>query len=202
MKLAVAVGHSQRHKGATAVNGVQEWDFHRSTVARIVDAAMVQGIDVRSFIRKPSFRAMLDEINAWGPDLAIDVHFNAASQRDKGTWRFSGTCALYWKAEDEDPPERLEHVDESRRWAELVVKAVASAQGTRLWLGGALPQRYGSGGADLIFLRDLRCPRIILETHFGDHPTDHERATAARDAGAMPAALAEAISRGLSETTT
>lgn len=173
MKLALVIGHSSSSKGAVAVDGVQEWDWTRPLAGQIERLAP---FDVRTFYRTPNqgytrpIKRVAREINAWGADAVIALHFNAFPE-PPGVESVNGTMALYWPGSTK-----------GRALAAKVSRAVSIAQGTRD--RGAREQASSWGGARLHILADTLAPAIILETHYGDDPEDHRKATSARDSGA------------------
>lgn len=179
MRLAIVVGHSARHKGAAAVDGTREYDFTRPLAARITDAAMVAGHEPRVFLRDGGFRAMIEEINAWGPGLIVSLHFNAMPASHAG--QAHGTEVLHYPGSTA-----------GRAWAEKLAAAVSEAQGTRN--RGAKAQAQASEGRGaLLILRDTRAPAVIVELFFGDNAGDYDRGRRARDSGATARAVASAL---------
>ncbi len=205
MKLAIVVGHSPKHKGARAVDGVHEYDFHLGLAARIAAHAQRQGIEWKvlqrvyndglqtpawpAHLMAGTLRGVVGRANYFMPDLVLSLHFNAAPSSHAG--QFHGTEALHW------PGDVL-----SAKWCERIAGAVAHAQGTRLRRGdakrgepprGVRAQELGSDGRPLILLRDTIVPAVLLETHFGDHAGDHRKATIARDSGATARAIVDSL---------
>lgn len=179
MRIAIAVGHSESHQGARDVDGVSEWAWHGIYADELVDALRCAGHDARRF-QRPSggytqaMQALTSEVNAWSPDAAIELHFDAGDP----TWQ--GSTALHWPG--------------SIRGASLALRLaarVADAVGTRN--RGPRPQRASWADAPLLWLSALRCPSVILETHFGTSHADVAGAIVARDDGRLVRAIVEAV---------
>lgn len=180
MKFAIAVGHSQTAKGAVDTDGVPEWDWHNVYAPSLAMGLAALGYEVRLFQRPTggyttAITSMVSEINAWGADAALELHFDSL-----GTGRASGTSALHWPG--------------SRRGEDManrVSAKVAEAIGIRN--RRSTKRTHSHSGLPLYFLQGTRCPSAILETHFGDNPEDVRKAVAARDSSRLASAIASAL---------
>lgn len=184
MKVAVVVGHSEASQGAVSVSGEQEWSWQRPLASQLVTELGARDLEARVFYRPNggytrSMRKLCDRINAYDPDLVVSLHFNAFPEAP-GQAEVVGTMALHW------PTSR-----QGKRWAVQLSAACARAQGTRD--RGARQQAKSWSGATLWILALTRAPAVILETHYGDARSDHDKATATRDSGATASALADCI---------
>lgn len=176
-KIAIVVGHSQWSQGAKAVDGIQEWTWHKVLAEQLLELIGDKG---RIFFRPKghytkAMEQLVGEINTWHPDLVLSLHFNAM---EGGTFR--GTLALHWPTSTK-----------GEAWAAAISAAVAEAQGTQD--KGARSQSTSWAGAPLYILRDTDAPAVILESHYGNNAEDHEAATTARDLGQTAEALAEVL---------
>jgi N-acetylmuramoyl-L-alanine amidase len=85
-KIALVVGHRSRSQGAYGNMGVSEWDFYNDFVDEILEAARDIKVDLKVFHRRESghgytqrMKMLHREIDAWGADISISLHFNASS---------------------------------------------------------------------------------------------------------------------------
>jgi N-acetylmuramoyl-L-alanine amidase len=190
MRVAIVVGHSADSQGARAVNDDTEFVWCGDLAGRLLSQLNERGIEARVFNRptrgrlSARFAALCAEVNAYGPDLVLSLHFNAMPPEHARLTR--GTEVLYWRTSGR-----------GKAWARRIGPPVAEAIGTR-WRG-VVPREISWAGVPLYILRDTRAPAVILETHFGSHagepgqPGDHRLATEARDSGRLSAAIADAI---------
>lgn len=91
-KLAIVVGHNQRSQGAVRPDTKESEFVYNSVLARIiVREAELYGIEARIFFRTPEggytkeIQRVYAEVDKWGADGAIELHFNAASAAATGT---------------------------------------------------------------------------------------------------------------------
>lgn len=92
-KLAVIIGHNSAAPGAVAGAPIGRSELTFNTkVARLIDEAAAEfNIDVKLFSRQPSggysreIRDAYAAVAAWGPDCALELHFNAAGPNASGT---------------------------------------------------------------------------------------------------------------------
>ena len=95
-KVAVCVGHNSKAQGAMGNMGVSEYILN-SAIANIIKQRLKDSdIQVKIFHRRPykSYRRQMirlaNEVNAFDPCFAIEMHFNAGNSKARGHE------ALYW----------------------------------------------------------------------------------------------------------
>ena len=181
MKLAIVVGHNSASQGAVRKDtGESEFVWNGRLARRIERLAGDYGLQVRTFFRTPGggysteIRRVYAEVDAWGADASVELHFNGASSAEAtGTETLSSGSAL------------------SLRLAESVQREMVLALGLR---DRGIKTRSSSdrGGMSLI---SGRAPAILVEPFFGSSPVGN-RAT---DEEAEQERLADAILRGTAE---
>lgn len=181
MKLAIVVGHNSASQGAVRQDtGESEFVWNGRLARRIERLAGDYGLQVRSFFRTPGggysteIRRVYAEVDAWGADASVELHFNGASSPDAtGTETLSSGTAL------------------SLRLAESVQREMVVALGLR---DRGIKTRTGSdrGGQSLI---SGKAPAILVEPYFGSSPIG----TAATDERSEQDRLAHGILRGAAE---
>ena len=84
-KIALLVGHRKGSQGAFGNAGISEWNFNRELVKEVVKAAENLDAELKIFYRKDEgsgyterIKEVHREIDAWGADITISFHFNAA----------------------------------------------------------------------------------------------------------------------------
>jgi N-acetylmuramoyl-L-alanine amidase len=152
MKIAVVVGHDEKNQGAYS-STLREFEHQFNT---------------------PLSVGVVRDLNAWGPDLVVSLHFNSM-----GDTSFAGCCVLHW-------PSSVR----GNLAAAAISEAVAGAVGNRN--RGAIAQADSWSGAPLYILKDTAAPAVIVESFFGSNPEDATKGGAARDSGALAAAIAGA----------
>lgn len=178
--VAICVGHSRSgDRGARSVGGVYEWDFnhpvayrvaasleHRNIAAKVVDVYDGSGYNA-------SMAWLGRHLADMGADLAVELHFNAA------TGKAEGYEQLYWHT--------------SREGARLAWKLNAAHE---RWYPDARNRGVKPKGAldrGALFLRLTPCPAVIVEPFFGDNPDEW-------DAYSMdPMRLAECYAEGITD---
>ena len=178
-RVAVIIGHNEKQPGASALNpiGVSEYVFN-SEVAdemirkwRNIPEAILKVF--RRFRNSDGYSAEIKEtygrVNAWNPDLSIELHFNGSKPDVHGDGRQVGTETL-----SSGTPGSLH--------AALVFQNTVVGR-----LG--LPDRWvkkrtikDRGGASL-WLAD--CPSILTEPFFGDDADDVDKLW--EESGGFPA---------------
>jgi len=85
-KIALLVGHRSGSQGAYGNAGLSEWTFYNAMVDEIIQAAEGIDVELKVFHRKDAgygysqrMKHVHKEIDAWGADITISLHFNAAS---------------------------------------------------------------------------------------------------------------------------
>jgi N-acetylmuramoyl-L-alanine amidase len=106
-KIALVVGHRSRSQGAYGNMGISEWIFNSDLAKEIVDEADDIDVDLKIFYRRESghgytqrMKTLHKEIDAWGADISVSLHFNASSHASANGHEvlhcaFSSTSAKY-----------------------------------------------------------------------------------------------------------
>lgn len=175
-KLALIVGHSEQKQGAVNKDsGVTEWEWNCRLVEAIyfgvsdrwIDVGLwpdppenripisrehVDSFPIKIFYRTHGIKDLVNRINEWNPDLAIEFHLNSSSPCA------SGTEMLLSKSHFNSYAEPTEfHVDVNSlnlRIAETVGIPIRHTKFRGRW------QRGG------YFLNKTNCRAIIAETFF------------------------------------
>ena len=173
--IALCVGHSRPNdSGASSVTGVSEWDYN-SELAEMIGGNLNRPYKIYSVYKGSSYgsamRWLAKKLHDDRVDVAIELHFNAASPAAEGhEW-------LYWNTS--------EH-------GRLLARALrdsyedAFPQATSR---GIKPRKKGSRGA--LFLRSTCMPACIVEPFFGtsekewDFALKHKEGMASAIAGGL-----------------
>ncbi len=157
MKIAVVVGHNARRKGARAGAplNTNEYDYNNKIADRMI--ALASGSTrARKFLREPSnsyrreIEAVYREVDAYGADVSIELHFNSAPFVASGTETLSSGSTR------------------SMALAEAVQGAMVETLGLRD-RRVKVPAREDRGGWSL---HAGRAPAILVEPFFGSNPAD------------------------------
>lgn len=161
MKAAICVGHSRPGDfGATSATGRSEWAYNAPIAVRIEQLLTNAGVDV---LRVDAYQGasyssamswLSDELNRFGADCAIELHFNAADKTAKGFEH------LYWHSSSK-----------GKELADIVHQIHSDAFGGSD--RGIKPKDSSDRGSG--FLSGPECPSIICEPFFGDNPDEWER---------------------------
>ena len=86
--IAICVGHSRPNdSGAASVTGVSEWDYN-SELAEMIGSSLDEPYKVYSTYQGTGYvsaiRWLAKKLDEDNVDTAIELHFNAASQKAKG----------------------------------------------------------------------------------------------------------------------
>jgi N-acetylmuramoyl-L-alanine amidase len=156
-KCALIVGHDIREQGAVSCSGETEFVFNSRLAGRIEEMCVAAGgVELVRVWRAPRGYARLPgAINATGADLAVELHFNAATGLATGT---ETLC--------------LAGSQLGTEYAKIFQSNMVSAMG--LISRGVKPTlASGRGG---LFLSKTAMPAVLLEPFFGDNPADWSRA--------------------------
>ena len=175
-KVFLGVGHGGSDPGAVA-NGLREKDVNLGVALACRDELARNGVEVRMSRMRDENDPLTEEIrecNAYGPDLALDIHHNAGGGDGIEVYCHIGGGVSRALAEN------------------IIAEAVAIGQNSR----GA-KTRAGAGGKDYYgFIRETRCPAAIAEGAFLDNAADAQFvATSAKQA-----ALGIAYAKGILKT--
>lgn len=184
MRVAISVGHDARSQGAFSLAlDMHEHQWNGLFADALVPELESRGAVVKRFERpsglgyQTAMAALTSEINDWGPDLVVELHFNAM---DDPSW--AGCCVLHW------PSSTRGNIA-----AAAISEAAAEAIGNRNRGAVAQDKSWNAGRPPLYLLRDTKAPATIVESFFGSSSTDSIAADKARKSGALPEAVAQAI---------
>ncbi len=160
MRVALIIGHDRGDEGAArCTDGVQEYTWNRDLAARIwkLDPEIFEIFHIDpSLSYSASIADVYDRVDAWGCDLTIEHHFNAASPRASGTETFSSGSAG------------------SLRFAHAIQAAMVETLGLRD--RGVKIRNRSRKGRGYLSLVSGRAPAVLLEPYFGSNPDDCRRA--------------------------
>ena len=169
-KIALVIGHNARSQGAVRVtDGRTEYDW----MADLANEIFAQEPAMFRVFRRPAvlsytteIRQAYAEVNDWGANASIELHFNGAAIRSAtGTETLtSGTTG-------------------SLRLAKLIQPAMVGALGLRD--RGLVTRKRGERGGESLW--QGRAPAVLIEPYFGSNPTDC--AAADRHVAALASAI-------------
>lgn len=156
MKLAIIVGHTAKAPGAFGVPPINknEYGYNKELAAHIFMHAKNIGQDAKVFFRdKVGIAGVYKQVNEWGADLAIELHFNALNGQVQGTETLCGTSV----------PESVDFA-----------KAIQAAQVKHL-----AREKKLNRGVHVLEVKDknrgylnvnsANCPSCLIEPFFGDN---------------------------------
>ena len=175
-KVFLGVGHGGSDPGAVA-NGFNEKDLNLVIALKCRDELVRHGVTVqmsRTKDENDDLREEIRECNAFGPDLAIDIHNNAGGGDGAETYYYTGGGM-------------------SKTLAENVIAEITktgqNSRGAKPNIVGGMKEYYG-------FIRETYAPAIIVECAFVDNKTDVK----AIDTKAEQEAMGVAIAKGILKT--
>ena len=177
MKVFLGVGHGGSDPGAVA-NNVKEKDLNLSIALACRDELEKHGVAVRMSRSKDENDPIGDEVkecNAYGPDLAVDIHNNAGG---------GDGCEVFYS-----------HLGgKGKTLAEnILAEMVKVGQNSR-----GIKTRVNSQGKDYYaFVRNTSCPAVIVECAFIDNATDLQILSTEDKRKAMGVAIAKGILKTL-----
>lgn len=154
MKIAIVVGHNVRAQGAVrATDGRTEYDWN-GDLADMIEEISPHHVEV--FRRTPAggYSAEIDrvyrEVDAWGADVSLELHFNAFTASSQGCETLSSGTNGSMILATHVHGEILRHLPVRDRG----IKTVKAHQrgGRSLWAG--------------------RAPAVLLEPYFGSNPEE------------------------------
>lgn len=180
-KLAIVVGHNVKSQGARRTdNGVTEFVYNSELAAKIEKLAQAEtGIDVKVFFRvavggyTAEISRVYGEVDAWGADASIELHFNAS-----GDPKASGT----------------ETITSGSKLSTILASEVQMSMVEELGLRdrGILIRNGRTKGRGYQSLVSGKCPAVLIEPFFGSSPVG----TAATDSDYEKEMLAASILNG------
>ena len=175
MKVFIGVGHGGQDSGA--VGHLVEKDVNLVEALACRDFLQTHGVKVlmsRTSDKNDPLTDEIKECNAFSPDLAVDCHNNAGGGDGFEAYYYSGGGKSKILAEN----------------IEAEVKAIGqNSRGCKI--------RMNSNGKDYYgFIRETKCPAIIVEGCFVDNATDVQIA----DTKEKQKAFGEAYAKGILRT--
>lgn len=175
-KVYLGVGHGGADPGAVA-NGLQEKNVNLAVALACKEMLEANGVQVmisREDDRNGSVAAKVAQCNAFVPDLAADIHFNAGGGDGAEVYHHHGGGR--GKVLAENILEELKAIGQNSRGAK---------------------SRKNSVGQDYYgFIRSTNCPAVITEGAFLDNKKDVQII----DTAAEQVAMGQAIARGFLRT--
>jgi N-acetylmuramoyl-L-alanine amidase len=177
MKVFLGVGHGGSDVGAVA-NNVKEKDLNLSIALACRDVLEKHGVAVKMSRTKDENDPLSEEIkecNAFGPDLAVDIHNNAGGGDGAEVFHHHGGGKGKTLAEN------------------ILSEIVKAGQNSR----GAKVRKNASGNDYYGFIRETSCPAVIVECAFVDNATDLQILSTEDKKKAMGVAIAKGILKTL-----
>lgn len=177
MKVFIGVGHGGSDPGAVA-NNVKEKDLNLHIALACRDELARHGVEVKLSRSKDENDPISEEIrecNAFGPDLAVDIHNNAGGG---------------------DGAEVFYHYKggKSKTLAEnILAEIVALGQNSR----GVKVKKNSKGQDAFGFIRETSAPAVIVEVCFVDNASDLKFLATASDRVKAGQAVAKGILKTL-----
>lgn len=162
-KLAIVVGHNARAKGAYGKSPIKQYEYDfNSAVARLMHQNAGQfDLETKVFFRQAGlgYTREIDkvygEVDAWGADAAIELHFNAFNRSTTGTETLtsgSNGSKIFAQAAQQEIVRLFDRTGNENR-------------------GVKTRKRNQRGGRSL---HTSRAPTILVEPFFGDTIKDAE----------------------------
>lgn len=172
-RVFIGVGHGGSDPGAVA-DSVREKDLNLSIAIACRDVLVRHGVDVRMSRTKDENDPLGEEIrecNAYGPDLAVDIHNNAGGGDGAEVFYHYGGGKSKTLAEN------------------VLAEIVKVGQNSR----GAKTRKNAAGKDYYGFIRETSCPAVIVECAFVDNATDRHILATEDKRRAMGVAIAKGI---------
>lgn len=176
-KVFIGVGHGGKDPGAVA-NGLQEKNLTLAISKACRDTLKRHGVDAvlsRDNDASENLAQRIKEANAYGPDLAVDIHINAGG----------GDGVEVFHAKKDTADDQL---------AKNILDAItAIGQNSR-----GLKTKTTATGADYFgFIRQIKCPSVLVECAFIDNKKDIAIVDTATEQKTMGVAIAKGILKTL-----
>lgn len=172
-RVFIGVGHGGSDPGAVA-DSVREKDLNLSIAIACRDVLVRHGVEVRMSRTKDENDPLGEEIkecNAYGPDLAVDIHNNAGGGDGAEVFYHYGGGKSKTLAEN------------------VLAEIVKVGQNSR----GAKTRKNAAGKDYYGFIRETSCPSVIVECAFVDNATDRKILATEDKRRAMGVAIAKGI---------
>lgn len=160
-KIAIVVGHNSKYQGAQAIAPIDrsEFDFNSELAQLMIAESPNYSVEVRLFFRKfqgsytKEIQKVYAEVDLWGADYSIELHFNSAVFTAAGSEVFSSGSR------------------KSLQFAALAQKELVFLfQRTGKTNRGVKVRRKGSRG--YLSLVSGKAPAILVEPFFGSNRGD------------------------------
>ena len=164
MRLAIVIGHSKKSPGAFAAAPLRlsEYDYNTLVAQEIYRNAMGRGVHTKIFTRDgSSIKDVYQQVEDWaaktiyGKTVAVELHFNAANKKAKGTE------TLF----DMEPLESIEFARCVQQAMCLVFKRKGKEDRGLKKITEDTERGYPN-------LNYCRIPSVIVEPAFGDNPDE------------------------------
>lgn len=179
MKAAICVGHSRSgDSGAESAGGVSEWNYNVPVGELVAAELRSHGIEVLLLTdyKGSGYGAAMDwvasELDRFGADCALELHFNAANKTAQG-FEY-----LYWHSSTN-----------GKKLAQALLDAHALTFNS--FNRGIKGKNSGDRGA--LFLSKPACPSVICEPFFGDNPDEWARYSSEDAQKALAGVYADAV---------
>lgn len=176
-KVFIGVGHGGSDPGAVA-NGLREEDLNLTTALACNEELVRHGVITlmsRTTDEEDTLKQEIAECNAFDPDLAADLHHNAGG--GDGAEVYHSIVGGTGKTLAQNILGEIVKTGQNSRG----VKTRKNERGTD-WYG---------------FIRQTKCPAVIVEYAFLDHAKDHEAVDTVEEQRAMGVATAKGILKTL-----
>lgn len=174
VKVGIGVGHGGKDPGAVG-NGLRESDINLVIALAMNDELKRHGIETYMTRIKDEDDSLTDEIkeiNAFQPDIAIDIHTNAGGGDGFEAYHSKATNGL------------------GRHLAKLIETEVIAigqnSRGVKMKLNNRQQDYYG-------FIRETYCPAVIVEGAFIDNAADVQFIDTVEEQKALGVAYAKGI---------
>lgn len=145
--VCIVVGHSPKDGGCfNATHGLNEYDYNVVLSGLIAENLHRAGFKPVIVFRGDSYTGMVNDVNATGADIAIELHCNGVDNKS-----VQGTETLHWH-----------NSKNGKRLAECLQKPIVAVIGEND--RGLKPINDGGRGAP--FLKLTKMPSAILEPFF------------------------------------
>ena len=173
----LGVGHGGSDSGAVAF-GRKEKDLNLAIALACEDELVRHGVSVmmsRTKDENDSLNEEIKECNAFGPELAVDIHNNAGKGDGAEAFHHHGGGKGKTLADN------------------ILAEIVAIGQNSR----GAKTRKNSAGKDYYGFIRETKCPAVIVECAFVDNAKDMEILDTEAECKAMGIAIAKGILKTL-----
>lgn len=181
-KVYLGVGHGGKDPGAVA-NGFNEKDLNLDIAKACRDELKKYGVEVmmsRESDISENLSARIKECNAYNPDFAIDIHNNAG--------RGDGGEVFHSKSNANDDAFAINILNEIYAIGQNMHSTTPTV------IKSGLKTRLLNDGRDYFgFIRQIKCPSVLVECAFVDNRNDMNILDTAEERKTMGVAIAKGI---------